>query len=230
ASMSHELRTPLNAVIGYSQLLLDDADDDGDEALSRDVQKIHTAGAQLLGLVDDILDFSRIEAGKMPVQAQPDSLSHGVGALIADLQTAGLERNYSIEVALPKDDVELRLDWQALGKAIGHLVNGVTTEGPGGLVRMDVSHEPTGNLVIRVVDPAGQAGATDDASLFDAFAAASDASATKYGGAGISLALSLKFAQLIGGDVTATRGADSRRVFTLTVPADAEPDTLRAAA
>ncbi|MFJ6024695.1 sensor histidine kinase [Brevundimonas sp. NPDC092305] len=229
ASMSHELRTPLNAVIGYSQLLLDDAEDDGDEALSRDVQKIHTAGAQLLGLVDDILDFSKIEAGKMPVQAQPDSLSHAIGALIADLKTTAETRNYAIEVSLPEHDTELRMDWQALGKAIGHLVNGVTAEGPGGVVLMDVSHEG-GDLSVRVSDPADQMAGGDDASLFDAFAAASDASATKYGGAGISLALSLKFAQLIGGDVTASRGADGRRVFTLTAPAHAEPDALRVAA
>src|SRR3546814_10680514 len=76
ASMSHELRTPLNAVIGYSQLLLDDAREQGDESIVRDLENINGAGTHLLQLVNDILDFSKIEAGTMEVYPTPDTLKH----------------------------------------------------------------------------------------------------------------------------------------------------------
>ncbi|RZJ00081.1 MAG: HAMP domain-containing histidine kinase [Brevundimonas sp.] len=230
ASMSHELRTPLNAVIGYSQLLLDDAEDEGDEETARDVQKIHTAGAQLLGLVDDILDFSKIEAGKMPVQPQADSLSHGLGAAFADLGLMAKSRHYELDVAPPAQDVTLLLDWQALGKAISHLVSGVTIEGTGGIIKVGVLHSPNDTLSIEIVDPTPNQAPVDTDSLFDVFADSSDASATKYGGAGISLALSLKFARLLGGEITALTRQDGLRVFTLTIPVAAEADVLAAAA
>src|SRR3546814_18193292 len=76
ASMSHELRTPLNAVIGYSQLLLDDAREQGDDSIVRDLENINGAGTPLLQLVNDILDFSKIEAGKMEVYPTPEQPKH----------------------------------------------------------------------------------------------------------------------------------------------------------
>lgn len=231
ASMSHELRTPLNAVIGYSQLLLDDAEDEGDEDTARDVKKIHAAGAQLLGLVDDILDFSKIEAGKMPVQRQADNLSHGLGVAFADLRQAIRPGQYDLNSEMPPEDVTLSMDWQALSKAVGHLVAGVMAEGVGGMIRVRTS-VASGILTIEVTDPTPRGGAESAETLFDVFADSSDASSTKYGGAGISLALSLKFAQLIGGDITATSSPEGLRVFTLTAPApgEAEAEILSVAA
>lgn len=229
ASMSHELRTPLNAVIGYSQLLLDDAEDEGDDDTARDVRKINSAGAQLLGLVDDILDFSKIEAGKMTVHATVDVAADALGAAMADLRQATRSRGYAIEATLPEPDVALALDWSALGKSLSHLITGVTTEGSGGVVQVN-ARVTDGALVVQVVDPTSHGDIAGVADLFDLFSDASDASSTKYGGAGISLALAQKFAALIDGSVAVSIDAAGRRLFTLTVPAALQDIDLRDAA
>ncbi|MGZ8408498.1 MAG: sensor histidine kinase [Hyphomicrobium sp.] len=220
ASMSHELRTPLNAVIGYSQLLLDDAEDEGDEEISRDVAKIHAAGSQLLSLVDDILDFSRIEAGKMPVQAHADSLSHGMSQVISELRLLASARGHAIACTMPANDPTLQLDWQMLGKALGHLVAGVTGPENGDQVDLDVTHS-AGFLEIEVLQPLNQS-RSPGANMFDAFADSSDTSSTKYGGAGMGLALGMKFAQLVGGDIKVETRADGRRAFVLSIPTDSD--------
>jgi signal transduction histidine kinase len=215
ASMSHELRTPLNAVIGYSQLLLEDIDED-EEEVAHDVAKIHSAGTQLLSLVDDILDFSKIEAGKMAVQPQPESLSRGLYASVVDLPALAQTRGYAIDWTMPAGDPSLCLDWQMLSKSLSHVVAGVTASGKGGQVSIEVS--PTDNeLSIDVVQPANQSAGSDE-GMFDIFSDSSDSSSTKYGGAGMSLALGLKFAQLIGGGIVVATRKDGRRAFTLTVP------------
>lgn len=227
ASMSHELRTPLNAVIGYSQLLLDDAEDDGDEDTALDVRKINSAGVQLLGLVDDILDFSKIEAGKMPVHPSVEIVSESLNITLADLRPAAEQRGYTLDARLPDPSVALSLDWSAAGKSLSHLIQGVTSEPGQGAVRIIASVGPHG-LSVDVVDPVARGKVLDGEDLFDLFADASDASATKYGGAGISLALGQKFAQLIGGDIDVRIDAESRRVFTLNLPS-AEADLRDAA-
>nr|WP_281380699.1 histidine kinase dimerization/phospho-acceptor domain-containing protein [Brevundimonas basaltis] len=216
ASMSHELRTPLNAVIGYSQLLLDDAEDDGEEEISRDVAKIHAAGSQLLGLVDDILDFSKIEAGKMPVHAYSDSLSRGITATLCDLQSRAQSRGHSVAYEMPDDDPTLHLDWQLLTRALSHLVAGVSAAGESRDVSLTVSHSPA-SLTVEVLTPFVRAD-LNEANLFDVFAHASDASSTKYGGADMSLALGMKFARLLGGDITVESRTGLRRAFVLSIP------------
>ena len=217
ASMSHELRTPLNAVIGYSQLLLDDAEDDGDEDTARDVKKINSAGVQLLGLVDDILDFSKIEAGKMPVHSSVEIVSETLNITLADIRPTAQRRGFTLEACLPDPSVALPLDWSAAGKSLAHLVHGVIADPGQGVVHISTSVTSEG-LAVTVVDPVARSQTTVDEDLFDLFADASDASATKYGGAGISLALAQKFAVLIGGDIDVGLDAEGRRVFTLNLP------------
>src|SRR3546814_13807321 len=92
--MSHELRTPLNAVIGYSQLLLDDAREQGDDSIVRDLENINGAGTHLLQLVNDILDFSKIEAGKLEVYPNPDNLKHRLEEIEQTVVHALHERKY----------------------------------------------------------------------------------------------------------------------------------------
>ncbi len=230
ASMSHELRTPLNAVIGYSQLLLEDARDEGDDDTAKDLEHIYGAGTHLLRLVDDILDFSKIEAGKMVSEATPGPLAERLNRAVLEIAEPLSTRNYGIDASLPAEDVTVTVDWSAVKKAIGHLVAGVATAPAGGRVPLSAELTAGGHLSVRVTDLASRGkGAVAD-TLFDIFADESDASATKYGGAGISLALSLKFAQLVGGHISTEIDRDGCRVFVMMVPVAGElPSRLKAA-
>jgi signal transduction histidine kinase len=217
ASMSHELRTPLNAVIGYSQILLDDAREDGDEAFEEDVSRILGAGTHLLRLVNDILDFSKIEAGKMLVQESTGTLSNRIASLAAEAGE-GLEPGWTLTYDI-EANAELALDWHALGKAVQHIVFGIAADGTPGEIHMAVraDHE---RVRIWVRDPNLQDQHVDPQALFDVFSDGSDDSATKYGGVGISLALGLKFAQFIGGNISVETDREHHRVFAITVPAE----------
>ena len=230
ASMSHELRTPLNAVIGYSQLLLDDAADEGDAEAARDIGHIHSAGAHLLRLVDDILDFSKIEAGKMPVQPSVEDSTNALNRIVAEARQLAKERGYALESEIDGGATSLLLDWQALGRSVIHLVSAVTPGGDSDVQLRAMASADRG-VVIVVTDPAVREGSVGSDSIFDVFSDVSDTSSTKYGGAGISLALALKFAQLIGGVIEVGSNRDGRRVFTLKAPvSDASPVELTLAA
>ena len=218
ASMSHELRTPLNAVIGYSQLLMEDANDEGNEEMSKDLEHIYGAGTHLLRLVDDILDFSKIEAGKMVSEATPGLVGERLNRTMLDIAEPLAARNYGLQVELPKNDTTIAVDWSAVRKAISHLVEGVATAPAGGTVPVSAELVADSALVVRVTDLASRGKAAAAETLFDIFADESDASSTKYGGAGISLALGLKFAQLIGGQIVTEADSDGCRVFVMTLP------------
>jgi len=221
ASMSHELRTPLNAVIGYSQILLEDADDEGDHEFASDVRRIHGAATHLLRLVDDILDFSKIEAGKMVSCATPGSLRHWVETLKTEVGERLAGSPYSLQCELGgTSDVMLNADWQALKKSVQHLIYGITTGNTGGPILMQILKPASQPIVIRVTDPEIRDGTIASEALFDVFSDDSDASATKYGGVGIALALSLKFAQLVEGNIAVEGDGHGRRVFIMTMPAE----------
>src|SRR5579871_4711265 len=221
ASMSNELRTPLNAVIGYSQILLEDADDEGDHEFASDVRRIHGAGTHLLRLVDDILDFSKIEAGKMVSCATEGSLRQWVETLKTEIGERLTGSPYTLQCELDvTSDVMLNVDWQALKKSVQHLVYGIATGNTGGPIVMNIHKAASQPIAIRITDPEIRDSATDTEALFDVFSDDSDATATKYGGVGIALALSLKFAQLIEGNIAVETDRDSRRVFIMTMPTE----------
>ena len=218
ASMSHELRTPLNAVIGYSQLLLEDAGEETEEEFSRDVQRIHQAGSHLLHLVDDILDFSKLEAGKMVSQPAEGSLADcldGISFEIAEKSGTVLKVVYDDS----SNHKLLTADWHTVRKALQHLVYGVADDQYSGEVQLRAKVS-SGCIVMRVLDPRTGTVHTDTGSLFDIFSDGSDASATKYGNVGIAFALSLKFAQLIGGAISVNVDSQGRREFTMTIPTE----------
>jgi signal transduction histidine kinase len=226
ASMSHELRTPLNAVIGYSQLLLDDAREQGDESIIRDLENINGAGTHLLQLVNDILDFSKIEAGKMEVYPTPDNLKHRLEEVARIVTPALGERKYQLHAALEEADFVVETDWTALSNAIKHILLGAASAPAGGALELTASGADADFCTIRIIDPSGAADGRPIETLFDIFHDDRDASPTKYGGAGIGLALGLKFVRHIGGDIATSHAGPNARVFTISLPARARAPAL----
>ena len=229
ASMSHELRTPLNAVIGYSQMLLEDAHEEGDDAFASDVERIHGAGTHLLRLVDDILDFSKIEAGKMVPSASSASLSDQMDTIVSEIADRFAGGAYTFHCDVRCVAAPLNLDWQVLKKAVQHLVYGIAT-GAGGAIAMEVAVAEGGPIVVRVTDPEVRNNAIAPEAVFDVFSDDTDASSTKYGGVGISIALSFKFVQLLGGDIAVEADTAGRRIFIMTIPGNVVAEKVMAAA
>jgi signal transduction histidine kinase len=221
--MSHELRTPLNAVIGYSQLLLDDAHDEGEEEIARDLENIHGAGAHLLKLVNDILDYSKIEAGKLEVNFTFDNLKQRLGEVERLAGSTLAERNYTLEADLSQGDFVAKCDWGALTKGVTHVLLGAANATTGGSLSMTASRGADGASLIRIKDPKGALDGRPIEALFDIFTDDRDATPTKYGGAGIDLALGQKFLGVVGADIGVSHDPSGGRTFTISIPAEVSP-------
>ena len=224
ANMSHELRTPLNAIIGYSEILQEDVADLGQDALVPDLKKIEGAGRHLLGLINDILDLSKIEAGRMDVfleDVELVPLLEEVRALIVPLA----EKNgNTLELRLAEDLGSIRTDRTKLKQSLLNVLsNGSKFTENGRLTVVAERFESDRQMVRFAVSDTG-IGMTDEqlGRLFQAFSQAETSTAKKYGGTGLGLAISRQFCQLLGGDITVTSRPGEGSTFTIVLPARSE--------
>ena len=202
ASMSHELRTPLNAIIGYSQLLIEEADDEGDGESADDLAKIHKSGSNLLYLIDHILDYSRIEAGRMPVN------SHAAipASEFVRWKNACAQLPRSVELTLKKrvgNTEPLVSDWTAISAIVLNLAASVPEPETGvAQIEIGISRTADGGFAFDFVPR--NMGATQqsidlNAEIFDT---SQDISPTRYGTMGIESSLALKYIQLLNGEIS----------------------------
>jgi signal transduction histidine kinase len=214
AGMSHELRTPLNAIIGYSQLLLEEARDEEDHETVADLGHVHKAGSDLLRLIDDILSYSRIEAGKMPINPTLGTVEQHVGSWLYGLGSSLGE----CEVEMRCDDkATVMMDWSSTGAAVRHLISGIAIQRHEGRIIVDCESPAEGGLRFTFVDMSLDGRARPVSILREMFEHGDDASPTKYGGTGIEIALAYKFARLLGGDIASVELA-GRPATILTLP------------
>lgn len=213
ASMSHELRTPLNAIIGYSQLLIEEAAEEGDEEGAEDLGKIHKSGSNLLYLIDHILDYSRIEAGRMPINPRAARLT----AEFQGWRGACAQLPVPVELTLSpsaRDEEPLVTDWTALAAIVLNLAAS-TPPGPDGPASVAVAVErgADGAFVLVFAPSAGGKALPVidlDAEVFDT---SQDVSPTQYGTIGIESSLALKYIQLLRGAVEQNaKGTGSLRI------------------
>ena len=220
ASMSHELRTPLNAIIGYSQLLLEEAHDEDDKESVADLGHVNKAGSDLLRLIDDILDYSRIEAGKMPVNSNFGSVCENIARWAPKLDSALASRGYSLKIAPGHGaDLVFSTDWDALGGALRHLATGIAARTVGThLLTLTVEPNGLGGVTMALTEDNANTTLISEASLHETFDHHDDTSPTKYGGTGIEIALAHKFAKLIDAVIKPGRQLDGRAANLLIVP------------
>jgi signal transduction histidine kinase len=226
ANMSHELRTPLNAIIGYSQMLREDCiGADQPEVLS-DLEKIERSGYNLLGIINDVLDLSKIEAGRVDVQLQ----NVDVAAVLKDVYNAvePLARQQGNRVSLDCPE-EARMAYADLSKfhqSLLNLVNNACKFTQDGHVSVTVRRERSGEdhwTEVRVSDTGIGILAEDMGKLFLPFSQVDNSATRKYGGTGLGLAISKKFCQMMGGDITVESASGQGSCFSLRVPAASEP-------
>ncbi len=218
ANMSHELRTPLNAIIGYSEMLLEDAEADGAKEQAEDLRKVRRSGRHLLGLINDILDISKIEAGKLELSFDDVELDEFVAEVEA-IAVPLMENNSNrFEIDAPRHLGRLECDEQRLRQILLNLLSNAAKFTEAGVVGLTVQREGDGWVRFEVRDSGIGMSAEQAAAIFEPFGQANSSIAKKYGGTGLGLAISHRFAEMMGGTITVDSelGAGSR--FTLTLP------------
>jgi signal transduction histidine kinase len=225
ANMSHELRTPLNAIIGYSEMLQEEAEETDAEAFLPDLVRINAAGKHLLGLINDILDLSKIEAGRMDLFVE----AFEVGQLVRDVEAIVqplIEKNAnSLVVTCPEEAGTMQADLTKVRQALFNLLSNAAKFTEHGTITLTVEREP--EWVSFAVSDTG-IGMTEEqlGRLFEAFSQAEASTRSQYGGTGLGLAISRHFCRLMGGDLTVTSVYGAGSTFTVRLPsAVAEPPT-----
>jgi signal transduction histidine kinase/DNA-binding response OmpR family regulator len=227
ANMSHELRTPLNAIIGYSEMLQEEAEDIGQQALKPDLEKIHGAGKHLLGLINDVLDLSKIEAGKMTLYLEDFDLSKLVGEVAATVQPLVGRNGNRLEVGCPADIGKMRADVTKVRQTLFNLLSNASKFTEKGTIRLEVSRwkmedGSSREVQFRVSDTGIGMTPEQLARLFQAFTQADASTSRRYGGTGLGLVISRKFCQMMGGDISVESGHGKGSTFTVTLPREVQ--------
>lgn len=229
ANMSHELRTPLNAIIGYSEMLQEDAHDKGDSEPVEDLRKIESAGRHLLGLINDILDLSKIEAGKMEVFIEKVDIKALVNEVKSIVQPLAEKSDNELEVICPKDIGDFWSDETKVKQCLLNLMSNANKFTSKGKVTLTVERNADSLICFRVADTGLGMNEEQLGRLFQAFTQA-DASTTKrFGGTGLGLAITKHFCVALGGDIAVESTPGTGSVFTIMIPDQQEPSERKPA-
>jgi signal transduction histidine kinase/DNA-binding response OmpR family regulator len=222
ANMSHELRTPLNAIIGYSEMLEEEAGDLGQEAFVPDLQKIHGAGKHLLSLINNVLDLSKIEAGKMDLYLENFAIASMVQEVVATVKPLVEKNGNTLDVHYADGLGTMRADLTKLRQTLFNLLSNACKFTERGTVTLRVGRESVNGgewISFSVRDTGIGMSPEQTGKLFQAFTQADASTTRKYGGTGLGLAISQKFCQMMGGDITVASTLGQGSTFTARLPA-----------
>lgn len=222
ATMSHELRTPLNAVIGYSEMLRDEARDLSLNTFVPDLDKIGDAGRHLLALINDILDLSKIEAGKVDLDIEEFDISQMIGEVATTIRPLIEKNGNRLIVDLPANIGMMRADITKLRQALFNLLSNAAKFTKAGDIRLTGHREELAEsdwIILHVTDTGIGMTAEQQSRLFEPFVQADSSTTRKYGGTGLGLAISRSFCRLMGGDVEAHSELGHGATFTIRLPA-----------
>ncbi len=221
AKMTHELRTPLNAVIGYSQILLDETEVEGDSESLADLTKIHTAGQHLLKLVNEILDLSKIEAGKMELDLEETDLGGLLREIAEDVKPAVENNRNEFVCSIPSNLGIALCDASRFQSMTGQLLDNAAKFTQNGKVEFLAKRETVAagdELIVDVIDTGIGIPSNQISKLFEKFTVGDDSSTSKYGGTGLGLALSQKLCRLMGGEISVESEIGKGSRFTIRIP------------
>ncbi|MFI5343696.1 MAG: response regulator [Chlamydiales bacterium] len=219
ANMSHELRTPLNAIIGYSEMLLEDAQDLGLEGFIADLPKITSAGKQLLILINDVLDLSKLEAGKIDIYLEDADIA----GLIKELASIAIplmkKNNNDFKFTLDPTLEIMHTDVVRVRQCLLNLLSNASKFAKNGTITLDVKSSSCGNWVQFAVSDTG-IGMTEEqlGRLFQAFMQADTTSTRRYGGTGLGLYLTKNFCSMLGGTISVESEYGKGSTFTIVLP------------
>ena len=200
ANMSHELRTPLNAVIGYAEMLLEEAEERGITGSTEEVRKIQFAGKHLLGLISDILDLSKIEAGRMDIHMETFDVADMIGTVLGTVGPMIAKNGNHIELVCPPTLGFIHADLTKIRQILLNLLSNAAKFTEHGTVRLSASRSP-GRIQFQVADTGIGMTQAQLGQLFQAFSQADTATARRFGGTGLGLAISKAFVDMLGGSI-----------------------------
>ncbi len=232
ANMSHELRTPLNAIIGYSEMLEEETRDSGKIENVQDLKKIQSAGKHLLSLINDVLDLSKIEAGKMGLHLETFDVSQVIEEMVTTLQPAAAKNANSIHVHLAKNVSVMKADITKVRQILFNLLSNACKFTDHGTISVDVDQirvEERDWIQFRVSDTGIGISAKQKENLFQEFAQADASIARKYGGTGLGLAITHRFVQLMKGQINVESEPGQGAIFTVQLPTQVVIETPESA-
>jgi signal transduction histidine kinase/CheY-like chemotaxis protein len=221
ANMSHELRTPMNAILGYSEMLIEDAGEQGQKEFIPDLNKINKAGIHLLSLINDVLDLAKIESGKMEAYAEKFSLDSLIDDVSATAHPLMEKNNNRMSIERGKD---LGTAWQDLTKlrqTLFNLISNAAKFTHDGAVTLHVNRATQDGqdwLTLAVSDTGIGIAADKIEHVFEKFAQADESTTRDYGGTGLGLAISRRFCNLLGGDLSVHSEVGKGSTFTIRIP------------
>jgi len=239
ANMSHELRTPMNAIIGYSEMLLEDAEDAGDEDTAGDLRKIVAASKHLLALINDVLDLSKIEAGKMTLHLESFEIGPVIDEVITTVRPLVDKHGNRVELDVEDGTGAMHADLVKVRQILFNLLSNASKFTQDGTIsitarRLAADGDGGGERVVFEVSDTGIGMDEEQVTkIFQAFTQADSSTTREYGGTGLGLTISKRFCRLMGGDlsVRSTRGVGT--TFSVDLPlvvTDVEQGTAAMAA
>lgn len=223
ANMSHELRTPLNAIIGYSEMLQEETQELGELAAVEDLQKIQSAGKHLLSLINDILDLSKIEAGKMGLHLETFDIAEMIDEIASTVQPAVAKNGNTLQVDIAKDVGEMRADLPKVRQILLNLLSNSCKFTDRGTITLSVDRKTIDHrdwLQFEVEDMGIGITAEQKENLFREFSQADSSISRKYGGTGLGLAITHRFVQIMRGSITVDSEPGRSSTFTIQLPAE----------
>ncbi len=231
ANMSHELRTPLNAIIGYSEMAYEEVEEMGQDDLAGDLRKIRAAGQHLLSLINDILDLSKIEAGKMELFTEDFDVRATVDEVTTTVQPLVEQHDNRLDIRCGGDLGTMHSDLTKLRQMLLNLLSNACKFTDGGKITLEAIRRPGANgdadiILFKVSDSGIGMTAEQMKKLFEAFSQAEASTTRRYGGTGLGLAITRHFCRLMGGDVTVESKPGVGSTFTIELPATIESVTV----
>ena len=227
ANMSHELRTPLSAVIGYSEMIQEELEDLGEASLIADMRKIEANARHLLGLINDVLDLSKIEAERVEIYAEAFDVAEVVRDVAVTVEGLVAKKDNALTLTIAEDVGQAFTDVTKLRQCLINLLSNAAKFTENGRIDLAVTREE-GRLRFSVSDTGIGMSPEQLGRLFERFTQADASTTRKFGGTGLGLSITRAFAELLGGRVTVESRPGRGTVFTLELPASLQPRELAA--